>query len=113
MNSSIQIRFALSALAAGSMLTASGVQSISPPPVIDMHVHRTNTTPEVLLGRVATQNLRFFFLSGLVADLPLGAQRSSRIYICPGSSSRVKTAALPLPGGRASVAPTSFRTSTG
>src|SRR5689334_9075548 len=69
MNFSIHVRFALQAFALGYTLHASHAQSVSPPPVIDMHVHSTNTTPEVVLGRMATQNLRYFFLSGLVPDL--------------------------------------------
>jgi hypothetical protein len=71
MNFSIYIRFAPQALALGYTLTPSHAQSVSPPPLIDMHVHSTNTTPKVVLERVATQNLRFFFLSGLAPDLPV------------------------------------------
>jgi hypothetical protein len=62
--------FALRGLAVACMLITAYAQPAPPPPVIDMHVHSTNTTPQAVLGRMSAQNLRFFFLSGLVADLP-------------------------------------------
>ena len=69
MNLSILNRFALRALAVGFTFASAEAQSVPPSPVIDMHVHSTNTTPQVLLGRMETRNLRFFFLSALVSDL--------------------------------------------
>jgi len=62
-------RFVLGALALGFTLTTAEAQSAPPPPVIDMHVHSTNTSPQAVLARMETRNLRFFFLSALVADL--------------------------------------------
>lgn len=38
------------------------------PPVIDMHVHSTNTSP-LDLARLDAWNIRYLFLSGLAADL--------------------------------------------
>ena len=69
MNTSILKGFTLHALAVSFVLT-SAVAQTAPPPVIDMHVHSTNTAPQVVAGRMASQNLRFFFLSALAGDLP-------------------------------------------
>ena len=69
MKVTIPNRFALHALAVGFTLTSANAQSAPPPPVIDMHVHSTNTTPQAVLARMGTRNLRFFFLSGLNSDL--------------------------------------------
>jgi len=40
----------------------------SRPPVIDMHVHSTNTTPSVV-GRLDALNVRYVFLAALAGDL--------------------------------------------
>jgi hypothetical protein len=55
-----------------------------PPPVIDMHVHSTNTTPQAVRGRMASQNLRYFFLSGLAADLPAWSEAFQPDRYLPG-----------------------------
>jgi hypothetical protein len=50
-------------------LTSFGFgQSVSRPPVIDMHVHSTTTTPDRLTPLMA-MNLRYVFLAGLEDDL--------------------------------------------
>ena len=94
MNISILTRLALPILAAGFATTSAYAQS--PPPVIDMHVHSTNTTPEAVLRRMATQNLRFFFLSGLIADL-----QSWRTAVQPNRY--VAGLVFPCEGGRAPI----------
>lgn len=48
-------------------LSALG-RAASRPPVIDMHVHSTTTTPEGL-ARLSAMNVRYVFLAGLAADL--------------------------------------------
>src|SRR5438067_315925 len=53
----------------GLFATSAGAQTGPLPPVIDMHVHSTNTSPQVVQGRMDNRNLRFFFLSALVSDL--------------------------------------------
>jgi hypothetical protein len=68
----------------------------APPPVIDMHVHSTNTTPQAVLGRMADQNLRYFFLSGLVADLPAWSKVFQPDQYLPGI-------VFPCDGGRAPI----------
>ncbi|MEO7652519.1 MAG: hypothetical protein ABIZ80_18805, partial [Bryobacteraceae bacterium] len=54
-----------------ALITATPVlaQSSNPPPFIDMHVHSTNTTPDVVRGRMDRGNLRIVFLSALYSDL--------------------------------------------
>ena len=50
-------------------LASSGFgQGLSRPPVIDMHVHSTTTTPD-RLTRLMAMNLRYVFLAGLEDDL--------------------------------------------
>lgn len=55
--------------AAGLLVEPAGVQDPAPrPPVIDMHVHSTTTTPRDL-ARLDALNVRYVFVSGLAADL--------------------------------------------
>src|SRR5258708_4146635 len=61
---------------AGSLSAQPGAQKI---PVIDMHVHSTNTSPQ----SVTALNLRYVFLSGLAADLPTWAKEYTAGYV-PG-----------------------------
>jgi len=51
---------------------ATGVlgQTVPRPPVIDMHVHSTNITPEQELKRMAQFNIRYLVVSTLSADFP-------------------------------------------
>ena len=42
----------------------------SQPPVIDMHVHGTNTSPTDLLNRMRSLNIRYVFVANLGPDLP-------------------------------------------
>jgi hypothetical protein len=50
------------------------------PPVIDMHVHSTNTSPEAL-ARLDTLNVRYIFLSALAADLRAWEEVDSSRYL--------------------------------
>src|SRR3954469_24849905 len=60
-------------LAIASMLTSmAAAQSDSVhPPVIDMHVHTTNTSPQQALARMKDLNIRHLFVSCLTFDLLL------------------------------------------
>jgi len=53
------------------------------PPVIDMHVHSTNTSPLIVRGRMENRNLRYFFLSALASDLPAWAGAIDRSRYLP------------------------------
>lgn len=81
------------------VLTALGVLGLTPspaarqsapprPPVIDMHVHSTNTTARDVARQLDTLNVRYFFLAGLSGDLrewtTLGPNRylPSLVLVC-------------------------------
>lgn len=72
-------RFGLSVLAG---LLASGVAAQTParPPVIDMHVHSTTTSPKDV-ARLESLNLRYWFLAGLNADLRDWASVDTRRFL--------------------------------
>jgi hypothetical protein len=50
-------------------ITVVGQALPTRPPVIDMHVHSTNTTPQQALDRMKQLNIRYLFVSTLIADL--------------------------------------------
>jgi len=54
---------------AGVLVLSGGGQMAARPPVIDMHVHSTNTSPQDALGRMQSLNIRYLFVSSLTADL--------------------------------------------
>jgi hypothetical protein len=60
----------LSAVTVGCLLalSLSSQPSVQPPPVIDMHVHSTNTSLREL-GRLDALNVRYMFVSSLELDL--------------------------------------------
>ena len=64
------------------------------PPVIDMHVHSTSTTPREELERMKALNIRFIFLASLAADLPEWAASFAADRYWPSLT-------LPCPGGKA------------
>jgi len=96
MNITILNRFALRTLAVVLTVVPALPQLSPQPPVIDMHVHSTNTTPRVVLERMASQNLRHFFLSGLAADLPSWSAAIPASAYLPGL-------VFPCEGGRAPI----------
>ena len=49
-------------------VAAAGAQPNDRPPVIDMHVHSTTTSPDAL-SQLESLNIRYIFLAGLTADL--------------------------------------------
>jgi hypothetical protein len=54
------------------------------PPVIDMHVHSTNTTPQQALDRMKQLNIRYLFVSTLLADAPRWANVLNRNQFATG-----------------------------
>jgi len=54
------------------------------PPVIDMHVHSTNTTPQQTLDRMKQLNIRYLFVSTLRSDLPRWASALNRNQFAAG-----------------------------
>ena len=53
----------------GVLVVPTRSQTAVNPPVIDMHVHSTNTSPQDALGRMQSLNIRYLFVSSLTADL--------------------------------------------
>jgi uncharacterized protein len=68
----------------------------SPPPVIDVHVHSTNTSPAQALERMTSLNIRYLFVSSLAADLPTWATALDATKFIPAL-------VLPCDGGRAPI----------
>ena len=62
---------AVAVLLVGGFGTSVGTQSR--PPVIDIHVHSTNTTPREAKERMDALNIRYLFVSSLASDVPVWA----------------------------------------
>jgi hypothetical protein len=74
-------RFAITLTLAGYLSAQPTVQTL---PVIDMHVHSTNTTPEQEVERMKQLNIRYIVLSALTADLGPWASALRRDQFAPG-----------------------------
>lgn len=93
------IRTYLAALACLTLtaLPPQAVTGQSPrPPVIDVHVHSTNTSPQEELERMKAMNIRYVFVSSLAADMPAWATAFEPSRFLPGL-------VLPCDGGRAPI----------
>lgn len=64
-----QRRGALLVLIASLVSPSGGQAQSAPPPVIDMHVHGTNTRLSAIQARMEKGNLRLVFLAGLQTDI--------------------------------------------
>jgi uncharacterized protein len=64
------------------------------PPVIDMHVHSTTTSPGAL-ARLDSLNVRYLFLAGLASDLRIWGEVDSSRYL--------PALVFPCDGGRAPI----------
>jgi Amidohydrolase len=63
--------------------TAAG-QAPARPPVIDVHVHSTNTSPQQALERMKSLNIRFLVVSSLTSDMPQWAGALDVAQFLPG-----------------------------
>jgi len=63
--------------------TATG-QAPARPPVVDVHVHSTNTSPQQALERMKFLNIRFLVVSSLTSDLPQWASALDVAQFLPG-----------------------------
>jgi uncharacterized protein len=63
-------------------------------PVIDMHVHSGNSTPEQARARMQALNIRYVFVGALASDLPAWADAMT-------ASDYLPSVAFPCPDGRA------------
>jgi hypothetical protein len=68
----------------------------SHPPVIDVHVHTTNTTPSDALTRMDALNIRYVFVSSLSADVALWSRAMDPSRFLPAL-------VLPCDAGRAPI----------
>jgi hypothetical protein len=59
-------------------------QAPARPPVIDVHVHSTNTSPQQALERMKSLNIRFFVVSSLTGDLPKWSAGLDAAQFLPG-----------------------------
>jgi hypothetical protein len=92
----ILIRFPLAMLVLLVAAAAAVAQTSTAarPPVIDMHVHSTNTTPGEALSRMASLNIRYVFVAGVATDLVAWAAALRPDQFLPSLS-------FPCPGGKA------------
>ena len=77
----------------GSTVTG---QAPARPPVIDVHVHSTNTSPQQAMERMKLLNIRFLVVSTLTSDLPQWAGTLDVAQFLPGL-------VFPCAGGRAPI----------
>jgi hypothetical protein len=59
-------------------------QAPARPPVIDVHVHSTNTSPQQALDRMKSLNIRFLVVSSLTSDLAQWASALDAARFLPG-----------------------------
>ena len=78
------IRLFVAFAVAGVLVLPPGGQTAARPPVIDMHVHSTNTSPQDALGRMQSLNIRYLFVSSLTADLAKWAAALDSSQFVPG-----------------------------
>jgi hypothetical protein len=92
----IMIRFLVAmlvVLATGAVATAQPA-SAPRPPVIDMHVHSTNTTPDEARSRMTALNVRYLFVAAVATDLAAWSAALKADQFLPSLS-------FPCPGGKA------------
>lgn len=78
------IRLFVAFAVAGVLVLPPGGQTAARPPVIDMHVHSTNTSPQDALGRMHALNILYLFVSSLTADLAKWAAALDPSQFVPG-----------------------------
>lgn len=89
----IHLVLLLAALSSAS--STSAARTASPrPPVIDMHVHSTNTTPEQARERMQAMNVRYQFVQIVGSALPDWTAAL-------GENAFIPSLGFPCPGGRA------------
>lgn len=78
------------------------------PPVIDVHVHSTNTSPQQALDRMKSLNIRFLVLSSLSADLSQWAETLQPTQFLPGLVFPCASGRAPITGRSCFEAATDF-----
>jgi len=92
------IRLFVAFAAAGVLVLPLGDQTAARPPVIDMHVHSTNTSPQDALGRMQSLNIRYLFVSSLTADLAKWSAALDASQFVPGLVLPCDTGLAPITG---------------
>jgi hypothetical protein len=90
------MRFLVSVLVVGIVTPVTVGQGPAHPPVIDVHVHSTNTTPQQALDRMKALNIRLLVVSALTTDLPVWSTTLTSDQYLPGL-------VFPCAGGRAPI----------
>ena len=90
------MRIVSSVIVIGLLGSAVAGQAPARPPVIDVHVHSTNTSPQQAIERMKLLNIRFLVVSTLVSDLPQWAGALDVAQYLPGL-------VFPCDGGRAPI----------
>ena len=82
--------------------TAVGQAPQAPPhfPVIDVHLHSTNTSPQQALERMKSLNIRFLVVSSLAADLPQWAGALDPALLLPSLVFPCADGRAPITGRR-------------
>ena len=78
------MRIVASIIIVGLLGSTARGQAPSRPPVIDVHVHSTNTSPQQALDRIKSLNIRFLVVSSLTGDLSKWAGALDAAQFLPG-----------------------------
>jgi len=78
------VRIVLSIITVGWLGSTAAGQAPARPPIIDVHVHSTNTSPHQALERMKSLNIRFLVVSSLTSDLPQWARALDVAQFLPG-----------------------------
>jgi len=78
------VRIVLSIVTVGWLGSTAAGQAPARPPVIDVHVHSTNTSPQQALDRMKSLKIRFLVVSSLTSDLPQWASALNGAQFLPG-----------------------------
>ena len=77
------MRIVLAVIGIGLLGSTATGQAPARPPVIDVHVHSTNTSPQQALERMKSLNIRFLVVSSLTSDLPQWASALDAAQFLP------------------------------
>jgi len=78
------VRIVSSVIVIGLLGSTVTGQTPARPPVIDVHVHSTNTSPQQAMERMKLLNIRFLVVSTLTSDLPQWAGALDAAQFLPG-----------------------------
>jgi hypothetical protein len=102
------MRFAVCVVFFGVIGTTLAGQAPAHPPVIDVHVHSTNTTPDQVREKMTQLNIRYVVVSSLVGDLPRWSSALTPNQFAPGLVLPCDHGHAPYLGGRCFPTETEF-----